>query len=175
MALGNALMPLTIDIVPPDESNQIRKESPEKVISSRGVWTKKDDEKRDENEKEELVLKCRVVGRGFQEEYDENLRRDSPTCSTLLVQIICSLASSRLMKLTAADVRGAFLQGLKIDRELYFEPPKNLGKAQIPGVQPGALLKLNQEIHLWCERCRKTVVSLHQRNPPSFGLGKLDI
>lgn len=36
-----------------------------------------------------------------------------------------------------------FLQGLKID-ELYFEPPKNLGKAQIPGVQPGALLKLSQ-------------------------------
>ena len=136
-----------IDIVPPDESKQIRKESPEKVISSRGVWTKKDDEKRDENEKEELVLKCRVVGRGFQEEYDENLRRDSPTCSTLLVQVICSLASSRLMKLTAADVRGAFLQGLKIDRELYFEPPKNLGKAQIPGVQPGALLKLKKSIY----------------------------
>ena len=43
------------------------------------------------------------------------------------------------MKLTAAaaaDVRGAFLQGLKIDRELYFEPSKNLGKAQIQGVQP---------------------------------------
>ena len=34
-----------IDIVPPDESKQIRKESPEKVISSRGVWTKKDDER----------------------------------------------------------------------------------------------------------------------------------
>ena len=62
------------------------KNSPEKVISPRGVWTKKDDEKRDEHEKEELVLKCRVVGRGFQEEFDENLRRDSPTCSTLLVQ-----------------------------------------------------------------------------------------
>ena len=82
------------------------------------MWTKKGDEKRDENEKEELVLKGRVVGRGFQEEYDESLRRDSPTCS--LVQVICSLASSRFMKLTATDVRGACLQALKIDRELYF-------------------------------------------------------
>ena len=111
------------------------------------VWTKKDDEKRDENEKEELVLKCRVVGRGFQEEYDEALRRDSPTCSNLLVQVICSLAASRFMKLTAADVRGAFLQGLKIDRELYFEPPKNLGKAKIPGVEAGSLLKLKKSIY----------------------------
>ena len=85
------------------------------------------------------MLKCRVVGRGFQEEYDESLRRDSPTRSNLLVQVICSFAASRRMKLTAAaaaDVRGAFLQGLKIDRELYFEPSKNLGKAQIQGVQP---------------------------------------
>ena len=65
-------------------------------------------------------------------EYDESLRRDSPTCSNLLVQII---------------VRGAVLQGLKIDRELYFEPPKNLGKAQIPGVQPGSLLKLKKSIY----------------------------
>ena len=136
-----------IDIIPPEESNEVRKNSPEKVISSRGVWTKKDDEKRDENEKEELVLKCRVVGRGFQEEYDEALRRDSPTCSNLLAQVICSLAASRFMKLTAADVRGAFLQGLKIDRELYFEPPKNLGKAKIPGVDPGSLLKLKKSIY----------------------------
>ena len=136
-----------IDIIPPDESQKIRKKNPEKVISSRGVWTKKDDEKRDENEKEELVLKCRVVGRGFQEEYDEDLRRDSPTGSNLLVQVICSLAASRLMELTAADVRGAFLQGLKIDRELYFEPPKNLGKAKVPGVAPGSLLKLKKSIY----------------------------
>eukprot|EP00913_Durusdinium_trenchii_P034973 g32715.t1 len=136
-----------IDIIPPEESHEIRKKSPEKVISSRGVWTKKDDEKRDENEKEELVLKCRAVGRGFQEEYDEALRRDSPTCSNLLAQVICSLAASRFMKLTAADVRGAFLQGLKIDRELYFEPPKNLGKAKIPGVAPGSLLKLKKSIY----------------------------
>ena len=51
------------------------------------------------------------------------------------------------MKLTAADVRGAFLQGLKIDRELYFEPPKNFGKAKIPGVAPGSLLKLKKSIY----------------------------
>ena len=135
-----------IGIIPPGQSQEIRKTNPEKVISSRGVWTKKYD-KRDENEKEEWVLKFRVVGRGFQEEYDESLRRDSPTCSNLLVQVICSFAASRLMKLTAADVRGAFLQGLKIDRELYFEPPKNLGKAQIQGGQPGSLLKLKKSIY----------------------------
>ena len=41
-----------IDIIPPDQSQETRKKNPEKVISSRAVWTKEDDEKRDENEKE---------------------------------------------------------------------------------------------------------------------------
>ena len=135
-----------IEIISPEQSQQIKKDSPEKVISSRGVWTKKDDEKREENEKEELVLKCRVVGRGFQEEYDESLRRDSPTCSNLLVQIICSLASSRFMKLTAADVRGAFLQGLKIDRELYKESWKGTNSWSSTWFIAQA-----QEVNLWCE------------------------
>ena len=55
-----------------------------------------------------------------------------PCAQICWCRVICSLAASRFMKLTAADVRGAFLQGLKIDRELYFEPPKNLGKARDP-------------------------------------------
>lgn len=36
-----------------------------------------------------LVLKfCIVVGRGFQADFDEQLWRGSPTCSTLLVQLL---------------------------------------------------------------------------------------
>ena len=131
-----------IEVIPPAEAEHIRRNEKEKVISSRGVWTRKD-----ADDGSPLEMKCRIVGRGFQEEFDEKLRRDSPTCSQLLVNIICSIAASRSLKLTAADVKGAFLQGLRIERELYFELPKNLGKASIKGVQPGSLLKLKKSIY----------------------------
>ena len=123
-----------IEVIPPAQANEIRKNEKDKVISSRCVWTRK------ETADGKLEVKCRIVGRGFQEQYDENLRRDSPTCSQLLVNLICSIAASRGMRLTAADVRGAFLQGLKIERELYFELPSNTGKAMINGIEPGSLL-----------------------------------
>ena len=134
-----------VEVIPPDKAKIILEKEPEKVISSRGVWTQKDTE--EVNGKKPLELKCRIVGRGFQEMYDEKLRRDSPTCSQLLVNLICSMAASRTMKLSAADVRGAFLQGLKIERDLYFKLPANMGQTVIPGVQPGSLLKLKKSIY----------------------------
>ena len=100
-----------IEVISPSQASEIRRKEKDKVISSRCVWTKKD------SPDGKLEMKCRIVGRGFQEQFDENLRRDSPTCSQLLVNLICSIASSRGMKLTAADVRGAFLQGLKIEHD----------------------------------------------------------
>eukprot|EP00972_Heterocapsa_arctica_P043701 6451356-Heterocapsa_arctica.AAC.1 len=51
------------------------------------------------------------------------------------------------LKLHGADVTGAFLQGQKIERELYFRLPKNLGPLTIPGVQDGDLLRLNKSIY----------------------------
>ena len=134
-----------VEIIPPEQAKDILEKEPEKVISSRGVWTKKDTE--EVNGKKPLELKCRIVGRGFQEMYDEKLRRDSPTCSQLLVNLIFSMAASRSMKLSAADVRGAFLQGLKIERDLYFKLPANMGQTTIPNVQPGSLLKLKKSIY----------------------------
>lgn len=96
-----------VDIISPKEAAVIVKENPEKVIDSRAVWTEK------ESSHDNLVLKCRIVGKGFQETYDDKLRRDSPTCSQLLVNLLCSMAASKRMKLKAGDVKGAFLQGVK--------------------------------------------------------------
>jgi hypothetical protein len=130
-----------IEVIPPSQAGEIRRKEKDKVISSRCVWTKMD------SEDGKLEMECRIVWRGFQEQFDEHLRRDSPTCSQLLVNLICSIAASRGMKLTAADVRGAFLQGLKIERELYSELPSNLGKAVTQNIEPGSLLKLKKSIY----------------------------
>eukprot|EP00959_Pyramimonas_sp_CCMP1952_P050318 1051561-Pyramimonas_sp.AAC.1 len=63
---------------------------------------------------------------------------------TLLLR---SLVSSLNLDLVIADVKGAFLHGKAIARELYFRIPTNLGKRDIPGVKAGDLLKLNKSIY----------------------------
>ena len=143
-----------VDIISPKESAVIMKENPEKVIDSRAVWTEK------ESVNEELVLKCRIVGKGFQEMYDDKLRRDSPTCSQLLVNLVCSLASSKKMKLKAGDVKGAFLQGVKIDRELYFRMPRNMGNVKLKHTEPGSLFRLKKAIYGVNDAARKWYMSL---------------
>ena len=72
------------------------------MIDSRAVWAEK--ESVDNN----LVLKCHIVGKGFQEMYDDKLR-DSPTCSQLLVKLVFSLASSK--KFESWRCQSCFLAG----------------------------------------------------------------
>ena len=143
-----------VDIIPPKESAIIIKENPEKVIDSRAVWTEKD------GVDGQLMLKCRIVGKGFQEMYDDKLRRDSPTCSQLLVNLVCSLASSKKMKLKAGDVKGASLQGVQIDRELYFRMPRNMGSVKLKYTEPGSLLRLKKAIYGVNDAARKWYMSL---------------
>ena len=143
-----------VDIISPKESAIIVKENPEKVIESRAVWTEKD------AADGQLMLKCRIVGKGFQEMYDDKLRRDSPTCSQLLVNLVCSLASSKKMKLKAGDVKGAFLQGVQIDRELYFRMPRNMGSVKLKYTEPGSLFRLKKAIYGVNDAARKWYMSL---------------
>ena len=112
----------------------------ENIIGSRGIWTNNSDIPDD------FIPKCRIVGQGFQEHYDEKLRRDSPTCTPFMQNTVCSISASEKLELTIADVTGAFLQGKKIDRDLYFRLPTNLGRCRLKGVAPGSLLKLGKSI-----------------------------
>ena len=115
--------------------NAAKRVPEEKILTSKVVWT-------DKGNGSDFQPKARIVGRGFEEEYDEKLRRDSPTVSAQMTLLAVSLISSLNLDMVLCDVTGAFLQGQKIDRELYFRILKNLGKTNIPGVQPGDLLKL---------------------------------
>eukprot|EP00972_Heterocapsa_arctica_P069646 10291329-Heterocapsa_arctica.AAC.1 len=109
------------------------------ILNTRIVWTNK--------AVEVDGPKYRVIGKGFQEIYDDKLSRDSPTSSPQMMHLVCSLAASLKLKLHGADVTGAFLQGQKIEREPYFRLPKNLGPLKIPEVQEGDLLHLNESIY----------------------------
>ncbi|CAL4058623.1 unnamed protein product, partial [Meganyctiphanes norvegica] len=64
-----------------------------------------------------LVIKARLVARGFEED-TTSLRKDSPTCSKESVRLLVAFASSKQWACNTVDVKSAYLQGDKIEREI---------------------------------------------------------
>ena len=91
------------------------------VLGARAVWTDKSKGCKD------FELKCRIVGKGFQEAYVPTLRRDSPMAPPQMANMLITMATMLQMRLLVVDVTGAFLQGERIAREFYFQLPLNLG------------------------------------------------
>ena len=69
-----------------------------------------------------VTLKARLVARGF-EEKDVKNRTDSPTCSKQALRMIFVTASTMTWELNSLDISAAFLQGNKIEREIFMQPP----------------------------------------------------
>ena len=67
-------------------------------------------------------VRARLVARGFEDE--DEFRSDSPTVSKSVVKIMLAVASSKGWKVKTTDIKSAFLQGKKIEREVYLIPPK---------------------------------------------------
>ena len=80
------------------------------------------------NEKEDhdglkVKVKARLCLRGFQE--TEKPRSDSPTASKEIFKSIIAITANESWKLELLDVTAAFLQGAKLEREIFVEPPKD--------------------------------------------------
>ena len=93
----------------------------------------------------ETVTKARLVARGFEED-SLTMKKDSPTCSREAVRLTISLAASNQWTVNVLDVRSAYLQGDKIDRELFLWPP--------PEYNNGKLWKLNKTVYGLCDAAR---------------------
>ena len=78
---------------------------------------------------ENIVIKARLCARGFEE--IQNFRKDSPTCSKESVRLVLSLASSLGWPLNSLDVKTAFLQGERFDREVFLKPPREAETAKL--------------------------------------------
>ena len=118
-------------------------------LSHEPIWTKKGKDLSDDFQR-----KCRIAGIGFEEMYDETLRRDTPTCSSLMQHMQCGVASSRLVQLKTGDARGAFLQGKKTERELYFRVPRGLGPRTSRVLEAGSLLLRNVSMYGYKDAAR---------------------
>ena len=88
------------------------------VLSVRWVCTEK-------SVNNETKVKARLVARGFEE--TESVRADSPTGSKDTLRIFMSIMASKGWKCKSIDVKAAFLQGNRIERDVFLIPPKEAG------------------------------------------------
>ena len=84
------------------------------------------------------VVKARLVVRGFEEDA-EWIRSDSPTCSKESMRLVIAVASINGWECKSLDVKAAYLQGNRIDRDVFLQPP--------PEFSNGMLWKLNKTVY----------------------------
>ena len=86
----------------------------------------------------EKGVKARLVVRGFEE--DQQVPSDSPTASKSTLRLVLAIAASEQWKCESIHIKAAFLQGRKIDREVYLIPPQEIR-------QDGILRKLDKAVY----------------------------
>ena len=86
----------------------------QEALSSRWVLTDKSTEK-------EKKVKARLVARGFEEKV--KVQADSPTGSKETLHMLLTVAATWGWKIKSGDVKSAYLQGERLDREVYMVPP----------------------------------------------------
>ncbi len=89
----------------------------QRCISTRWVCTLK-------GTPEQIVPKARLVARGFEEKGNDEIPKDSPTCTKESLKLILSIFCQKDWKPHSMDIKTAFLQGEKLEREVFIKPPK---------------------------------------------------
>ena len=93
----------------------------QETIGSRWIVTEK--EKHDGQKQD---YKARLVAKGFQEIYQP--QSDSPTAAKESFKLLVALAANQNFKVLSMDIRAAFLQANKLDREVFIRPPDDIKK-----------------------------------------------
>ena len=102
-------------------------------ISCRWVlWNKK-------HSNNETEVRARLVARGYEEE--DEVPSDSPTVDQMNLRLLLGVAASNKWRVTSCDVKSAFLQGKRLQREVVMKPPPD---AKVPD---GILWKLNVALY----------------------------
>ena len=91
------------------------KDEGQDCISTRWVyaWKDKDGSK---------IAKARLVIRGFEEE-DKDIEKASPTCSSEGLKMVLTIMAQNEWSPKTMDIKTAFLQGNKLEREVFIKPP----------------------------------------------------
>ena len=100
-----------------NEVYEVVKDVGQNFLTTRWVCTLK-------QKKTGVTPKARLVARGFEDADNENVQRDSPTCSAESLRAIHAVLCQNNWKAHSMDIKTAFLQGEKMTRTVYIKPPK---------------------------------------------------
>ena len=89
------------------------------MVDSRWVITRKE-----KSDGQKQNYKGRIVAKGFQEK--EAPQSDSPTILRESMKMFFSVAANEDFELRKIDIRAAFLQVKQLDRDVFWQPPKDI-------------------------------------------------
>ena len=120
-------------------------------LSSRWILT-------DKSTPQETKVKARLVCRGFEETVQ--VQADSPTGSKETLHLLLCIAATKNWKIKSGDVKNAYLQGEKLDREVFMEPPIEKKKPNIIWKLQKSVYGMNDAGRRWFFKVEETLVSL---------------
>lgn len=85
--------------------------------------------------------KARLVARGFEDPDLDKIEKDSPTCCKSALRTVIAVTMQKGWKLQSMDIKTAFLQGEKLNRDVYVYPPKEAN------CSPGKIWKLKKCVY----------------------------
>ena len=94
------------------------------TMSVRWILTFKDTESR-------IIPKARLVARGFEEENENIIKGHLHVPETHALCILTAITAQRSWKLSTIDIKTAFLQGEKIERDIYLVAPKEVNTDKV--------------------------------------------
>ena len=103
----------------------------QRTIQSKWVLTEKQ-----AHDGQKKKIKGRLVAKGFQEEFKP--QSDSTTILRDSLKTVLTVAANEGHHIASLDITGAFLQGEKLDREVFVKPPPEVKE------KPGFIWKLNK-------------------------------
>ena len=93
----------------------------QETIGSRWIVTEKE-----KHDGQKQNYKARLVAKGFQER--DQPQSDSPTAAKESFKLLVALAANQNFRVVSMDIRAAFLQAKKLDREVFVRPPDDIKK-----------------------------------------------
>ena len=107
----------------------------------------------------EQLTEARLVARGFKEGDKEKLRTDSPTCCKENLRVLFAIIASNHWKIRTLDIKAVFLQGQKVNREIYLKPPTEAGTDKLWKLQT-TVCGLNDAARVWYLHVKEELIKV---------------
>ena len=122
------------------------------LISCKWVLTEK-------NTDESVVVKARLVARGF-EEQSKVEDTESPTCGKEALRLVFLTAATKSWQMQSIDISSAFLQGNELTRDVYLKPPTGFEEKGKVWKLNRCIYGLNDAPRAWYEKVKGVMINL---------------